>query len=122
MGVGRRMRAHNPAIRLISMQPAEPLHGLEGLKHMESAIVPPIYDPTLADEDIRVGTMDAYDMTRRLARQEGILVGISSGANLAAALAVGRNTSDAVVVTIFCDGGEKYLSERFWDASPEEPR
>ena len=76
----------------------------------------------LVYEDVRVGTMDAYDTTRRLARQEGILVGISSGANLAAAVAVGRNTSDAVVVTIFCDGGEKYLSERFWDASPEESR
>jgi cysteine synthase B len=89
---------------------------------MESAIVPPIYDPTLADEDIRVGTLDAQDITRRLARQEGILVGVSSGANLAAAIQVGRNTSDAVIVTIFCDGGEKYLSERFWDGPPEGPR
>ena len=122
MGVGRRMRAYNPAIRLISMQPAEPLHGLEGLKHMESAIVPPIYDPALADEDVRIGTLEAQDITRRLARQEGVLVGVSSGANLAAAIAVGRNTSGAVIVTIFCDGGEKYLSEHFWDASPEESR
>jgi len=122
MGVGRRLRAFNPKVRIISMQPAEPLHGLEGLKHMESAIVPPIYDPALADEDVRVGTLDAQDTTRRLARQEGILVGVSSGANLSAAMQVGRNTSDAVIVTIFCDGGEKYLSERFWDGPPEGSR
>ena len=89
---------------------------------MESAIVPPIYDPALADEDVRIGTLEAQDITRRLARQEGVLVGVSSGANLAAAIAVGRNTSGAVIVTIFCDGGEKYLSEHFWDASPEESR
>ena len=118
MGVGRRLRQFNPAIRLISMQPAEALHGLEGLKHMASAIVPGIYDPTLADEDVRVATEDAYEAARQLARREGLLVGISSGANLAAAIGVGRETSDAVVVTIFCDGGEKYLSEHFWDAAP----
>jgi cysteine synthase B len=114
MGTGRRLREFNPKVRLISMQPAEPLHGLEGLKHMESAIVPPIYD--------RVGTLEAQDLTRRLARQEGILVGVSSGANLAGALQVARNTSDAVIVTIFCDGGEKYLSEHFWDPPREEAR
>jgi len=118
MGVGRRLRQHSPAIRLISMQPAEALHGLEGLKHMASAIVPGIYDPTLADADVRVGTEDAYEMTRQLARREGLLVGISAGANLAAAMAVARDLTGGVVVTIFCDGGEKYLSERFWDASP----
>ena len=118
MGVGRRLRQFNPAIRLISMQPAEALHGLEGLKHMASAIVPGIYDPTLADEDVRVATEDAYEAARQLARREGLLVGISSGANLAAAIGVGRETSDAVVVTILCDGGEKYLSEHFWDAAP----
>ena len=117
MGVGRRLRQFTPAIRLISMQPAEALHGLEGLKHMESAIVPGIYDSKLADRDIRVGTEDAYEMTRQLAKREGLLVGISSGANLAAALTIGREVSDAVVVTIFCDGGEKYLSEHFWDAT-----
>jgi len=122
MGTGRRLREFNPAICLISMQPAEPLHGLEGLKHMESAIVPPIYDPALADEDIRVGTLDAQELTRRLARQEGILVGVSSGANLAGALQVARNTANAVIVTIFCDGGEKYLSEHFWDAAPDGTR
>jgi cysteine synthase B len=126
MGVGRRLRDFRPSISLVSVQPDSPLHGLEGLKHMESAIVPAIYDPALADEDVRVGTEEAFDLTRRLARQEGLLVGISSGANLAGALAVARRSPKAVVVVIFCDGGEKYLSERFWEergeAAGEEPR
>ncbi len=119
MGVGRRLRAFNPAIRLISVQPESPLHGLEGLKHMESAIVPGIYDPTLADEDVRVSTEDAHELTRQLAIQEGLLVGISSGANLAGALRIARHADDGVVVVIFCDGGEKYLSERFWEEPAE---
>jgi cysteine synthase B len=119
VGVGRRLREFNPAIRLASVQPDSPLHGLEGLKHMESAIVPGIYDPTIADEDIRVGTEEAYELTRQLALQEGLLVGISSGANLAGALEVARKTRDAVVVVIFCDGGDKYLSERFWEEPAE---
>ena len=114
MGVGRKLREVNPSIRLISVQPDSPLHGLEGLKHMETAIVPGIYDPALADEDIGVSTEEAHELTRRLA-QDGLFVGISSGANLAGALRVARNTSDAVIVVVFCDGGEKYLSERFWD-------
>jgi len=115
VGVGRRLRQAKPSARLISVQPDSPLHGLEGLKHMDSAIVPGIYDPALADEDIRVSTEEAHDITRRLARQEGLLVGVSSGANLAGALRIARKTSDAVFVVIFCDGGDKYLSERFWD-------
>ena len=102
---------------LASVQPDSPLHGLEGLKHMESAIVPGIYDPTLADEDVRVGTEEAYEMTRRLAQEEGLLVGISSGANLAGALKVAARGRGVVVV--FCDGGERYLSERFWENPPE---
>ena len=114
VGAGRRLREFNPAIRLISVQPDSPLHGLEGLKHMATAIVPGIYDTSIADEDLGVSTEDAFDLTRRLARQ-GLFVGISSGANLAGALQVARNTSDAVIVVVFCDGGEKYLSERFWD-------
>ena len=116
MGVGRRLREVNPGVRLISVQPDSPLHGLEGLKHMETAIVPGIYDPSLADEDLAVSTEEAFELTRRLAR-EGLFVGISSGANLAGALKVARESSDAVVVVIFCDGGEKYLSERFWGES-----
>ena len=121
VGSGRRLRELNPAIVLASVQPDSPLHGLEGLKHMESAIVPGIYDPTLADEDIRVGTEEAFDFTRRLASQ-GIFVGISSGANLAGALRVAQQAANAVVVVIFCDGGEKYLSERFWDEGREGQR
>jgi S-sulfo-L-cysteine synthase (O-acetyl-L-serine-dependent) len=117
VGVGRRLRELNSAITLASVQPDSPLHGLEGLKHMESAIVPGIYDPLLADEDLRVGTEDAYEMTRRLAQEEGLLVGISSGANLAGALKIAR--AGAVMVVVFCDGGERYLSERFWENPPE---
>jgi len=119
VGVGRRLREVNPSIRLISVQPDSPLHGLEGLKHMQTAIVPGIYDPTLADEDLGVSTEEAFELTRRLAKQ-GIFVGISSGANLAAALRVAKNAADAVLVVVFCDGGEKYLSERLWDESGEE--
>ena len=119
IGVGRRLRVFNPSIRLVSVQPDSPLHGLEGLKHMESAIVPGIYDSSLADEDVRVSTEEAYELTRQLAIQEGLLVGISSGANLAGALRVARETRDALVVVIFCDGGEKYLSERFWEEPAE---
>jgi cysteine synthase B len=114
VGTGRRLRSFNPAIRLISFQPDSPFHGLEGLKHMESAIVPAIYDPTLADEDLRIDTEQAYRMVRRLAREEGMLAGISSGAAMVAALDVARRAGKGVVVTIFPDGAEKYLSESFW--------
>jgi cysteine synthase B len=119
VGVGRRLREYNPAVRLISVQPDSPLHALEGLKHMATAIVPGIYDATLADEDIGISTEEAFSLTRRLAKQ-GLFVGISSGANLAGALRVARQTSDAVIVVVFCDGGEKYLSERLWDETDEE--
>jgi len=114
MGTGRALRQFNPAIRLISFQPEGPFHGLEGLKHMETAIVPAIYDPSLADEDLRVSTEAAHTMVRRLAREEGLLVGISSGAALAAALQVAGRLDEGVVVTVFPDGAEKYLSETFW--------
>jgi S-sulfo-L-cysteine synthase (O-acetyl-L-serine-dependent) len=120
MGAGRRFREVKPSIRLTSVQPDSPLHGLEGLKHMATAIVPGIYDPALADEDLGVSTEEAFDYTRRLAK-EGLFVGISSGANLAGALDVARRAQDAVVVVIFCDGGEKYLSERFWDEKGDGP-
>ena len=120
MGAGRRLREEKAGIRLTSVQPDSPLHGLEGLKHMATAIVPGIYDPALADEDLGVSTEDAFEYTRRLAK-EGLFVGISSGANLAGALDVARRAQDAVVVVIFCDGGEKYLSERFWDERGDGP-
>jgi cysteine synthase B len=114
IGTGRRLRKHSPAIKLISFQPDSPFHGLEGLKHMASAIVPAIYDPTLADEDLRVDTDEAYQMVRRLAREEGMLAGISSGAAMVATLHVARRIDRGVVVTVFPDGAEKYLSESFW--------
>ncbi|MGE3178130.1 MAG: PLP-dependent cysteine synthase family protein [Vicinamibacterales bacterium] len=116
MGTGRALRKHNPNIRLISFQPDSPFHGLEGLKHMATAMVPKIYDPSLADEDLGVSSEDAYMLVRRLAREEGLLVGISSGAALAAALMVARKLDQGVVVTVFPDGAEKYLSESFWTA------
>jgi cysteine synthase B len=119
IGTGRRLRKFNPAIRLISFQPDAAFHGLEGLKHMESAIVPGIYDPTLADEDLRVTTERAHEMVRRLAREEGLLAGVSSGAALAAMLDVASRIEPgvpAIIVTIFPDGAEKYLSDAFWTA------
>jgi cysteine synthase B len=116
IGTGRRLRKFNPAIKLISFQPATAFHGLEGLKHMDSAIVPGIYDPTLADEDLQVESEDAYVMVRRLAREEGIMAGISSGAALVATLGVARRLDRGVVVTVFPDGAEKYLTEKFWTA------
>ena len=114
VGVGRRLRDELPGVVLASMQPDSPLHGLEGLKHMETAIVPGIYDRSLADIEVTVDTEEAFAMTRRLARDEGLLVGISAGANVVAATRLAA--SPAVVVTILCDGGERYLSERFWEA------
>jgi cysteine synthase B len=114
IGTGRRLRKFSPGIKLISFQPQGPFHGLEGLKHMDSAIVPAIYDPTLADEDLRVDTERAYRMVRRLAREEGLLAGISSGAAVAAMLEVASRLDRGVVVTVFPDGAEKYLNESFW--------
>jgi cysteine synthase B len=116
MGTARRLRQFNAAIKLISFQPATAFHGLEGLKHMESAIVPGIYDPALADEDLRVESEDAFEMVRRLAREEGVMAGISSGAALAATLQVARRLDKGLVVTVFPDGAEKYLTEKFWTA------
>lgn len=119
VGVGRRLRAfereQNRRIELVSVQPDSPLHGLEGLKHMDTAIVPGIYDRSLANEDLRIGTEAAYGMVRRLALEEGVLVGPSSGAALAAVLRVAKRMHDGVIVTVFCDGGERYLTQRFWN-------
>jgi S-sulfo-L-cysteine synthase (O-acetyl-L-serine-dependent) len=114
VGVGRRLRKFSPGIKLISFQPDGPFHGLEGLKHMESAIVPAIYDPKLADEDLRIDTERAYRMVRRLAREEGLLAGISSGAAVAAMLDVAAKLDRGVLVTVFPDGADKYLNEKFW--------
>jgi cysteine synthase B len=110
VGTSRRLKELNPAIRAISMQPDSPLHGLEGLKHMATAMVPGIYDPGLADENVWVATEDGQKMVRRLARQEGLLVGTSSGANVFAALRLAQTLpSGSIVVTILCDGGERYI-------------
>ena len=116
MGVGRRLREHWRGVRLISVQPDSAIHGIEGLKHMDTAIRPGIYDPELADENLPVTTERSYELTRRLAAEEGLLVGVSSGGALAASLAVAARLREGVIVTIFPDGGGRYLSERFWDA------
>jgi S-sulfo-L-cysteine synthase (O-acetyl-L-serine-dependent) len=115
IGVSRCLREYNSMIRLVSVQPDSPLHGIEGLKHMETAIKPGIYDEYLADEDIRVSTEEAYRLTRRLASEEGLLVGVSSGAALAASLELASRIERGVIVTIFPDGGDRYLTERFWE-------
>jgi cysteine synthase B len=110
VGATRRLKELNPAIRCISVQPAEPWHGLEGLKHMASSIVPGIYDASLADEDIGVETEPAYEVARTLARNEGVLAGHSSGAALWAVREVVRRIGRGVVVTVLADGGDRYLS------------
>ncbi|HKF46104.1 MAG TPA: cysteine synthase family protein [Terracidiphilus sp.] len=121
VGTTRRLKELNPAIQAISMQPDSPFHGLEGLKHMESAIVPAIYDPTLADRNVEVETEAAYAMVKRLAREEGLLIGISAGAAVAACLEIARQEvaagRKAVIVTVLPDSASKYMSERFWEES-----
>ncbi|MBO0722150.1 MAG: cysteine synthase family protein [Blastocatellia bacterium] len=115
IGAGRRLRELKPGVRLISMEPDSPFHGLEGLKHLETAIVPGIYDPGLADEQVRIATEEAHEMARRLVRSEGWFVGISAAANVAAALKIAERIGEGVIVTVLCDDGSKYLSEKFWD-------
>jgi cysteine synthase B len=115
VGTTRRLKELNPFIRCISFQPDSPFNGLEGLKHMATAIKPGIYDSYVADDDVPVKTEEAYRMARILARQEGLFVGISSAAAVAAAVQVARQQKEAVVVTILPDNGFKYLSERFWN-------
>lgn len=118
-GVTRRLREELPHVKCYSVQPASPLHGLEGTKHMPSSIKPAIYDPDLADDNLWVETEDAYTMARRLAREEGLLVGVSAAANVWAAARVAERLASegrsGFVVTVLCDGGQKYLSERFWN-------
>ncbi len=117
VGTTRRLKEFNPQLKAIAMQPDSPLHGLEGMKYMPTAIVPGIYDADLADKNVEVATEDAQEMTRTLAREEGLFVGISAGANVFAALRLAKQLKDsAVIVTVLCDGGNKYLNESFWDA------
>jgi cysteine synthase B len=119
MGTTRRLKEHNPAIQAISFQPDSPFHGLEGLKHMGSAIVPAIYNPHLADRELEIETEAAYEMAKRLAREEGLLVGISAAAAVVACLKIAREEAAAgrraVIVTVLPDSADKYLSERFWE-------
>ena len=119
MGVTRRLHRDLPEVKCYSGQPSSGFHGLEGLKHMPTAIVPGIYDETLADGNIWLDTEDSYAMVRRMAKQEGLLVGISSGCNVLAARAIGKELvaegKSGVIVTVLCDSAEKYLSEHFWD-------
>jgi len=118
MGTARRLKELNPHVRCVSLQPDSSFHGIEGAKHMASAIVPRIYDPRLADEDFGIATEDAYQMAIRLAREEGLLVGISAAAAVVGCLRIAENLKKgqpAVIVTILCDSGDKYLSERFWE-------
>ena len=121
MGVGRRLKEFNPAVQLVSMQPDSPFHGLEGLKYMGASIVPAIYNPQLADREIGIETEAAYDMVKRLAREEGLLVGISAAAAVEATLRIAREEAaagrEAVLVTVLPDSADKYLSERFWEES-----
>jgi S-sulfo-L-cysteine synthase (O-acetyl-L-serine-dependent) len=115
VGTASRLKEYNPEIKVISFEPESAFHGLEGMKHMESAIVPEIYDPTIADENRRIATEDAYEMVKRVAREDGVLIGVSAGAAVATALEVAREIEGGVVVTILCDGADKYLSESFWE-------
>lgn len=119
MGTVRRLKQLNPEIQGISMQPDSPFHGLEGLKHMATALVPSIYDPSLADRNIELETEAAYRMAKRLAREEGLLVGISAAAAVVASQQIAKEEfaegRSATIVTLLPDSGDKYLSERFWE-------
>jgi cysteine synthase B len=115
-GTSRRLKEYSNEVRVISVEPGSPLHGIEGLKHMKTAVVPGIYDPSLADTKVQVETEEAQGMMSLLAREEGLLVGPSSGANVFAALRLARTLpAGSVTVTILCDGGERYLSESYWE-------
>jgi len=119
VGTTRRLKELNPRVQCISLQPDSSFHGIEGAKHMASAIVPKIYDPNLADQNLEIATEDAYAMARQLSRTAGLLVGVSAAAAVVGCLSIARElplkrNDEAVIVTILCDSGEKYLSERFW--------
>lgn len=115
IGTSRRLKHYNPSIRAIAMHPDSPMHGLEGMKHLETAMVPGIYDPRVADEHVEVATEDAQETTRQLARREGLFVGVSAGANVFAALRLAKTLpAGSVVVTVLCDSGSRYINDAFW--------
>jgi cysteine synthase B len=114
-GTARRLKDYNPAIEVAEVQPDSAFHGLEGMKHMPSVLVPGIYDPDLADQRLAASTEEAQAITRALARHEGILTGPSGGAAVLAALRVAQTLSEGVVVTVLPDGGSRYLGDSFWD-------
>src|SRR5208283_4230787 len=119
VGTTRRLKELNPRVQCISLQPDSSFHGIEGAKHMPTALVPKIYDPTLADQNLEISTEDAYAMARQMSRRAGLLVGISAAAAVVGCLKIARDlelkrNQEAVIVTILCDSGDKYLSERFW--------
>ncbi len=120
MGTGRGLKAFNPDIQVVAVEPADPFHGIEGLKHMESSIVPGIFDEEFLDYKLPVETETAYDITLWLPRQLGVLVGQSSGAAYWGAIEVARQLREGVVVTIFCDGGDKYMSSPMWRLALED--
>ena len=115
VGTARRLKEYRPDIQCISMQPDGPFHGLEGLKHMPSAVVPGIYDESVADAETEVSTEEAHAMMKRLAKEEGLFLGISSGANVAAAMKIAATITSGIIVTILCDDGSRYLSEHIWE-------
>ena len=116
VGTSRRLKELNPAIHCLSLQPDSPFHGIEGIKHMETSIVPRIYDASIADAEMGIETEAAQAMARRVARKEGLLIGVSAAAALVGALQVAQDAAaGSVVVTFFPDSGDKYLSEHFWD-------
>src|ERR687895_565133 len=115
VGTATRLKEYNPEIEVISFEPDSAFHGLEGMKHMESAIVPAVYDPTVADENLATPTEEAYEMVKRVAREEGLLIGVSAGAAVSTALRVAQEVETGTIVTILCDGADKYLSESFWE-------
>jgi cysteine synthase B len=116
MGVSRRLKEYSPGVKIYAVQPDSPFHGIEGTKHMASTIKPNIYDESAAGEIVRVSTEEAFDMARRLASDEGVFVGVSSGANVAAALKLASTLPEgSYVVTVLCDQGTRYLSDQFWE-------
>jgi cysteine synthase B len=116
MGTGRRLKEFDPSIKVVAVEPDSGMHGIEGLKHMESSIyVPGIYDPSLPDLTMSVTTEEAYETARRLAYEEGLMVGPSSGAAMAACLKLAAELREGVIVTVFPDAGDRYLSTPLWE-------